>query len=216
MGRRDHLGISPAILDPASALKWTVGAFWSLAKETSIEELHDPQINQFLTALYGEDSAAIFGPFYSCNGQGTPQTFPNCDIYYNNNQSYDRQLAGFGEVTYGVTDRLKFTAGGRFAKMSFSLAHYADGMENFGPDHSNGDYHENAFTPKLGVSFQMDPNNFFYATYAKGFRPGGVNPPLPGGYLRWHAECVYAGPDCGRLSATANRRTLQVGHHQEL
>jgi outer membrane receptor protein involved in Fe transport len=26
----------------------------------------------------------------------------------------------------------------------------------------------------------MDPNNLFYATYAKGFRPGGGNAPLPG------------------------------------
>jgi iron complex outermembrane recepter protein len=169
--------------DPASALKWTVGAFWSLAKEASIEELKDTQIDPFLTALYGEDSAAIFGPFYSCNGSGPPQTFPDCLIYYNNNKSYDRQLAGFGEVTYSVTDRLKLTAGGRYAKMSFSLNHYADGIENFGPDYFSGDYHENAFTPKLGASFQMDPDNLFYATYAKGFRPGGVNPPLPGGYL---------------------------------
>ncbi len=169
--------------NPASAWKWTVGAFWSLAKETSIEELHDPQINQFLTALYGEDSAAIFGPFYSCNGVGPPQTFPACDIYYNNNRSFDRQLAGFGELTYSITDRLKVTAGGRYAKMSFDLTHYADGIENFGPDHFTGSYEENAFTPKLGLSFQMDTDNLFYATYAKGFRPGGVNPPLPGGYL---------------------------------
>jgi iron complex outermembrane recepter protein len=169
--------------DPTSAWKWTVGAFWSLAKETSIEELHDTQINQFLTALYGEDSAAIFGPFYSCNGFGTPQTFPDCDIYYNNNRSFDRQLAAFGEATYSITDRLKLTAGGRFAKMSFDLNHYADGIENFGPDYFTGSYKENAFTPKVGLSFQMDPENLFYATYAKGFRPGGVNPPLPGGYL---------------------------------
>ena len=48
--------------DPTSAWKWTVGAFWSLAKETSIEELHDPQINQFLTALYGLDSADYIRP----------------------------------------------------------------------------------------------------------------------------------------------------------
>jgi outer membrane receptor protein involved in Fe transport len=169
--------------DPTSAWKWTVGAFWSLAKETSIEQLYDPQINQFLTALYGEDSAAIFGPFYSCNGVGPPQTFPDCDIYYNNNRSFDRQLAGFGELTYSITDRLKVTAGGRYAKMSFDLTHYADGIENFGPDYFTGSYKENAFTPKLGLSFQMDTDNLFYATYAKGFRPGGVNPPLPGGYL---------------------------------
>ena len=86
-------------------------------------------------------------------------------------------------MTYSITDRLKVTAGGRYAKMTFDLTHYADGIENFGPDYFTGSYKENAFTPKLGLSFQMDPDNLFYATYAKGFRPGGVNPPLPGGYL---------------------------------
>jgi iron complex outermembrane receptor protein len=168
--------------DPASAWKWTVGVFWTLAKEISIEELRDTRVNQFLTALYGLDSAAIFGPYYHCNGYGAPQPFPDCLIYYNNNKSFDRQLAGFGEVTFSATDRLKFTAGGRYAKMSFDLKHYADGIENFGPVRISGTYHENAFTPKLGVSFQADEQNLFYATYAKGFRPGGVNPPLPGGF----------------------------------
>jgi outer membrane receptor protein involved in Fe transport len=38
---------------------------------------------------------------------------------------------------------------------------------------------ENAFTPKLNVSYQIDPSNMVYATYAKGFRPGGGNNPLP-------------------------------------
>jgi iron complex outermembrane recepter protein len=165
--------------DDSSRWKWTLGAFWSLSKEVSIEELKDPQINQFFTALYGQDAITTFGPYYFCNGVGTPQTFPDCDIYYNKNTSHDRQLAGFGEVTYGVTDRLKLTVGGRFAKMAFDLAHYADGLENFGPATRSGDYHESAFTPKFGASFQLDPQNLFYFTYAKGFRPGGVNPELP-------------------------------------
>jgi iron complex outermembrane recepter protein len=172
--------------DAASPLKWTVGAFWTLAKETSIEELKDPQINQMFNALFGEDAFAVFGgPWYNCpsyaSPMNAPQNFPNCEIYYNNNQSFDRQLAGFGEVSYNVTDQLKLTAGGRYAKMSFNLSHYADGFENFGPDYSSGSYHENAFTPKAGASFQLDEQNLFYATYAKGFRPGGVNAPLPGG-----------------------------------
>ncbi|MDB6086756.1 MAG: TonB-dependent receptor, partial [Gammaproteobacteria bacterium] len=169
--------------DASSPLKWTVGAFWSLAKETSIEELKDPQINQFFNSLFGEDAFTVFGgPWYNCpsyaSPSNAPQNFPNCDIYYNHNKSYDRQLAGFGEVSYNVTDQLKLTAGGRYAKMSFDLAHYADGFENFGPAYAGGSYHENAFTPKLGASFQMDERNLFYATYAKGFRPGGVNAPL--------------------------------------
>lgn len=38
---------------------------------------------------------------------------------------------------------------------------------------------ENVFTPKFSVSWQKDPNNLFYATVAKGFRPGGAQVGLP-------------------------------------
>jgi iron complex outermembrane receptor protein len=169
--------------DPTSPLKWTVGAFWSLAKEQSLENLYDTQINQFYNTLFGEDAFAVFGgPWYNCpsyaSPSNAPQTFPNCYIYWNDNRSFDRQLAGFGELTYSITDQFKVTAGGRFAKMAFDLSHYADGLENFGPGRHSGSYHQNAFTPKLGLNFQLDEQNLLYATYAKGFRPGGVNPPL--------------------------------------
>ena len=38
---------------------------------------------------------------------------------------------------------------------------------------------ETAFTPKASVSYQYDNNDLYYATYAKGFRPGGANNPVP-------------------------------------
>ncbi|HUY84468.1 MAG TPA: TonB-dependent receptor, partial [Steroidobacteraceae bacterium] len=38
---------------------------------------------------------------------------------------------------------------------------------------------ENAFTPKVSVAYQYDNDNLYYATYAKGFRPGGANNPVP-------------------------------------
>jgi iron complex outermembrane recepter protein len=169
--------------DNDSRWKWTVGAFWSLAQELSVEQLNDPNINNFFSALYGVTADSLYGSYYSCNGQGTPQPaqypVPNCDIYYNYNKSYDRQLAGFGEVTYKLTDRLSLTAGGRYAKMGFSLNHYSNGYENYGPSAAAGSTTETAFTPKVGLTFQADDKNLFYATYAKGFRPGGYNPPLP-------------------------------------
>ncbi|HEY4446388.1 MAG TPA: TonB-dependent receptor [Steroidobacteraceae bacterium] len=175
--------------DDSSAWKWTVGAFWSLSRELSIEQLYDSQIVPFWTALYGSSpfDYSLFqdangNANYYCNGVGTPGTgLPNCDIYYNKNTSHDRQLAGFGEATYSFTDQWKLTAGGRFADMKFDLSHYANGLENSGLGTFSGAYHQNAFTPKLSVSFQADPKNLFYATYAKGFRPGGVNAPLPSG-----------------------------------
>jgi iron complex outermembrane recepter protein len=167
--------------DDSSKWKWTVGAFWSLSKETSIEELKDTQIVPFWNALFGITPQSYFGgDFYYCNGAGTPQNFPNCDIYYNQNTAHDRQLAGFGEATYSFTDQWKLTLGGRYAKMSFDLSHYGDGLENYGPDYESASQRQSAFTPKASVSFQADPNNLFYTTYAKGFRPGGGNAPLPG------------------------------------
>src|SRR5450631_2936187 len=174
--------------DPDSRLSWTAGAFWSLSRELSIEQLNDPNIIPLWTALYGPLNVPdnIFGTYYYCNGVGTPQPasapVPNCDVYLNKNISHDRQIAGFGEATYKVTDRLSLTAGARFAKMGFSLSHYANGYENYGPGFSGGSESENAFTPKASVSFQADDKNLYYATYAKGFRPGGYNSPLPPGF----------------------------------
>lgn len=166
--------------DDASRFKWTVGAFWSLSAETSIEELKDTQIIPFWEDIFGVNPLDFYGPYYSCNGQGVAgQTFPSCDIYYNYNQSHDRQVAGFGELAYALTDRLKLIVGGRWAKLGFDLSHYGDGLENYGPGYASASQRETAFTPKLGLSFQADPNNLYYTTYAKGFRPGGGNAPLP-------------------------------------
>ncbi|MBS0612407.1 MAG: TonB-dependent receptor [Proteobacteria bacterium] len=152
----------------ASRLRWTIGAFFSLSREESIEEIHDPMVDQFFEAIYGVSAQDAFGYPLLANG----------DSYYNRNVAHDRQYAGFGEATFAFTDQWKLTLGGRIARMSFDLSHFADGLQNFGPDQTNAGQKETAFTPKVGLSFQLNPDNLFYATYAKGFRPGGGNAPL--------------------------------------
>jgi iron complex outermembrane receptor protein len=156
--------------DPTSRLTWTVGAFWQLTRELSLEEIHDPMLNNLLEGIYGDNALDIFG-------EGL---LPNGDSYYNINTTHDRQIAGFGEFTYSVTDQLKLTLGGRIAKTSFDITHFTDGPENYGPSGTgSASEKETPFTPKAGISYQMDPNHLFYFTYAKGFRVGGANPPLP-------------------------------------
>jgi iron complex outermembrane receptor protein len=158
--------------DPTSRLVWTVGAFWQLSREYSLEQIYDPMMNNLLQGLFGYNAADIFGV----------PLLPNGDDYYNPNTVHDRQIAGFGELTYSVTDQLKLTLGGRVAKTSFDITHFTSGPENYGtppPDPASASQRETPFTPKAGVSFQMDPNHLFYFTYAKGFRVGGANPPLP-------------------------------------
>ena len=128
-----------------SKWRWTVGAFWQLSKEGSIEELKDTQINQLFNYLYGQDAYTIFGygtpsagNFYYCPGYANPvgttpyTAIPACDIYYNANSTTDRQIAAYGELGYQITDQLRLTVGERIARTSFELSHYSDGYENYG------------------------------------------------------------------------------------
>jgi outer membrane receptor protein involved in Fe transport len=178
--------------DDTSKWTWTVGAFWQLAKERSIEELKDPlnETNSLFNYLFGESANDVFGNYFSCPNNSAYPYIPACDIYYNSNTTYDHQFAGFGELSYAFTDQWKLTVGERVARTSFEIVNYADGWENYGPTpQANGvavpgegrsaSTHETPNTPKATLAFQLDPNDLFYFGYAKGFRVGGGNPALP-------------------------------------
>jgi iron complex outermembrane recepter protein len=165
----------------SSKFRWTIGAFWQLAKEGSIEELKDTQFVQFINYLYGVNAVdpAYYGPYYSCPTNVNYTAIPACDIYYNANTTFDRQIAGYGELSYAFTDWFRLTLGERVAHTEFTMNHYADGVENFGPSPATAAESESPNTPKVTLSFQVNPNDLYYATYAKGFRVGGGNAPLP-------------------------------------
>ncbi|MBV9621553.1 MAG: TonB-dependent receptor [Gammaproteobacteria bacterium] len=160
--------------------RWTAGLFWQLAKEGSIEELKDTQIEQFFSTVLGFTPESYYGGvFYSCPTNAAYPAIPACDIYYNNNTTFDRQVAAFGELSYAPVDWFRLTIGERVARTSFTLSHYADGYENFGPSPAQASQKETPNTPKLTLAFQVDPRDLYYFTYAKGFRVGGGNAPLP-------------------------------------
>jgi iron complex outermembrane recepter protein len=162
--------------DPSSRWTYTVGAFFQASRELSLEQINDPMADALLTALYGEGLEAIYGVPLLANG----------DSFYELNVGHDHQLAGFGEVTYAVTDQLKLTLGARVAKTSFDITTYSDGPQNYGPlGPLSASQSETPFTPKVSVAYQLNQSHLFYATYAKGFRVGGANAPLP----------AYCGPD---------------------
>jgi iron complex outermembrane receptor protein len=163
-----------------SAWTWTAGVFWQVAKEGSIEELRSTNINQVFNYLFAETPAAYYAPGgYSCPTRVNYPSIPACDIYYNSNTTFDRQVAGFGEVSYAFTDWARLTIGERVARTLFTLNHFADGLENYGPGGAAADQKQTPNTPKATLSFQVDPKDLYYVTYAKGFRVGGGNAPLP-------------------------------------
>jgi iron complex outermembrane recepter protein len=176
--------------DPAAQLTWTTGVFYQFTRQLSLEEIHDPMLNALFGSLFVEcpqPNPPV--PGAPCDpATGTPATGTgsfNAPLvwggysYYNYNTSHDRQVAGFGEFNFKLTPQVTLTAGARIAKTAFNFSHYADGSQNGGPTFSNGNKDETPFTPKLGVSYQADPNDLFYFTFAKGFRTGGDNPPIP-------------------------------------
>ncbi len=136
--------------DKDALITWTGGIFYSSDKKTSQE-------------LYG-NGQSFFGPALIDGKYGLREWI----------HAYDEQVSGFGDVTLNLEDGLKFTAGLRVSDTKFNYTQDNDGVVNGGPTHASGNQEENPVTPKFGVSYQLDPQNFLYATAAKGFRPGGA------------------------------------------
>jgi len=162
--------------DPTARVVWTVGAFFSVDRSYSLEAIHDPMVDQFFKYLYGTTIANVFSTPTNPNGSSY---LPMGDSYFNQLTGHDRQLAGFGEAVWSLTDRLKLTTGVRYSKTDFGFVAYNDGPQNFGPGGFSGSEQANPITKRVGLSFQADTNNLYYATYSTGFRIGGANSTIP-------------------------------------
>jgi iron complex outermembrane recepter protein len=165
--------------DSNSALFWTAGFFFSSNRQTYLEQIHDPLLNELSVAATGLTFDNWFYDLTTGNPIGYDPRFPN-DSYFLQTEAKDQQYALFGEGTYSFTDQFKLTLGARYSKLKYSFNTLTGGPQLFlTPQTGSGDKNENAFTPKVSFSFQQDPRNLYYATYAKGFRPGGANNPVP-------------------------------------
>ena len=210
--------------DPDAQLKWVVGAFYNRSRQRSPQYI---EANMFFHAdsffgIPSVENGDPFGPGHSNyeNIWGTPM-LNSSGTYFADTRSLERQLAGFGQVDYKLTERLSLTAGLRVSRNKLSYSLTSDGPENnlnapfgspcptpggcvfgegaFAPVFPGGDIHdsENAVTPKLGISFQRDENNLFYASASKGFRPGGAQLTLP-------SQCDSDLVDFGFVDADGN------------
>jgi iron complex outermembrane receptor protein len=116
-------------------------------------------------------------------------------IWLTNQERVDRDKAIFGEFSYDfIPDHLTGSAGIRHFTYDNSL----QGFYGFNSTYSSHEGIATCFlpfvpfhgapcsdldkgtsgsgnSPKLNVTYKFDPNHMIYATYSKGFRPGGVN-----------------------------------------
>ena len=166
-------------VDATSPLFWTAGVFFSDDRQTYLEQIHDPLLNELSMAATG----LPYTDWFVDPNTGLPVTydprFPN-DSYFLQTKATDQQYAFFAEGTYAFTDQYKLTLGGRYSRIKFTNDSLTGGPQLFLPPQTvDVSQTENSFTPKASFSYQYDPRNLYYATYAKGFRPGGANNPVP-------------------------------------
>ena len=163
--------------DAASPFAWTFGTFFSVERTTTLQRDQDPNVDRFYGAVFGESECQVLG--LPCKPSEVTPLIDGTMNYLGYQTGHDRQLAGFGEIVWPLTERLRLTTGLRYSRLGFNSTSYADGPINYGRSFSTGSEHEHAWTERLGLAFQLDPGNLYYVTYSTGFRPGGANATIP-------------------------------------
>jgi iron complex outermembrane recepter protein len=141
------------------------------------------------TSVYGGNPAGL--GYIAPNDFSVPG-FPNT-IWLTDEQRVDRDKALFAQVTWDVTRQLSLTGGMRFYKYDNSLigfygfdypaysstgtpSCFAPSIVKYSPcTDLDARTSDTGHVPKISASYQITPNKMIYATYSKGFRPGGVN-----------------------------------------
>ncbi|MGA8708491.1 MAG: TonB-dependent receptor [Steroidobacteraceae bacterium] len=139
--------------DPRAFLAWTAGVFYSGMRQNDQDITIDRQA--VYTSTLGD--TVSFAQFTSAE---------------------DRQVAGYADVDLNVLAGLKLSAGVRVSSDRFTFDQVGS-YQGFGLTPVSGTQSDTPVTPKFGLSYQLNDDNFVYATAAKGFRQGGVNAAVP-------------------------------------
>jgi len=132
-----------------SLIDWTVGVFYSNVR----------QYDQDLTT----DGQLVY-------------TSVNGDLlsYVEYTTATDKQFAGYGNLDFNLTKQLKLTAGVRASHTTLDFVQ-TSAFTGFPLPTAAGTQSSTPVTPRGVLSYQLDPDNYFYASASKGFRQGGVN-----------------------------------------
>lgn len=180
----EEVRIASKPYDPAvSPVTWLAGAY--------LADLHtNVSDNEPIFGINAAFSAAGVSPTDPSVLSGAiPMGFPNDNSYFSQRHYHDKQEAVFGELNYYFVPTLHATVGLRYLQTTDTLDRTGDYYYNVSVlTDANGFIHTvsnssgNATTPKLSLSWDIDPSDTLYATAAEGYRAGGSNFPIPQTY----------------------------------
>lgn len=155
-------------------LGWLIGGFYSDVSNDVVEAFdlsQAPSLNGVITA----------------------------DEYYKSTQNRDtRQIAGFGELSYEITDALSITAGLRVFGVRQKSVIRGQGLLNGGDTFATIANSFSSSTKKFLVEYKASRDHLIYAQAVQGYRNGGPNSAVP------LSSCGAALTEAGYTSAPEN------------
>ena len=116
--------------------------------------------------IFNDTTDWTFGTYYKNQSEDLTRNYKYLPQTYKS--SFDTEnLAIYGQLDSNLTNKLILTTALRIENWE---AKFEDN------DSLNIDTDEILIGGKIGLSYQEDENNLYYATLSKGYKPGGVNP----------------------------------------
>ena len=152
-----------ASVNPKARIQWTAGFWYAHVFENSTEYLISPD----LPVLFGVSPAPVPGDVVVSQPEFS---------------ALDTQLAAYGDVTLRLNDAFRLDIGLRYSHLGYSGLVYRDPtlLNAFHGVDSYESGSNNPLTPRAVLTYQPAGDALYYLSAAKGFRPGGINAPLPG------------------------------------
>ncbi|MFQ5608688.1 MAG: TonB-dependent receptor, partial [Woeseiaceae bacterium] len=159
-----------------SSLSWIAGVFYQDQKLLFGQDFPSPGFDQLTGGL-----AAMFGE-------------PD-NLFVGRSKFTLEQIAAYGELAFDLSDRVQLVAGARWFSIDRDYSAENRGLLFMSAPQLEGHASESGVTPKISISFGKSEDANLYATAAKGFRPGGVNPPQAAESAACIAELMMLGID---------------------
>ena len=155
---------------PFQAGDWQPFSNRIITQEVRLTSPSDQPLRWLIAADYLDSNKFINTHLFLDTGNpDTDPTFPPYTLR-ENPADYLRSAWGISaQVDYDLTDALTLTAGARYDKDKRKLR-----------DHTAGTTRKasfDGFQPRVSLTYKFDPDKLVYASFGKGFRSGGFNPP---------------------------------------
>jgi iron complex outermembrane receptor protein len=104
------------------------------------------------------------------------------EIFAQDYQTKVSEPALYGELSHAFTEAWKATVGLRAYRVRTETGGYLEGIAFGGPriTDPNTSTTETGVNPKVALEYKVSPDKLLYADAARGFRPGGLVPSIPG------------------------------------